>query len=152
LPSKSSAWIKTPLRRLLLNERRHLPALHPRFFADILLTPLEATRIRLVSDRKYATGLLTGFARLSREEGLAGLYAGFIPILLKQIPYAIGQFTVNEWCHELATRSMTDEQKANLRGMKKFGIDLGSGIIAGFAAAVLSHVRVSNPAHLQLRR
>ena len=54
-----------------------------RFFADILLTPLEATRIRLVSQRHYASGLMTGFARLAREEGVAGLYAGFLPILCK---------------------------------------------------------------------
>ena len=54
-----------------------------RFFADILLTPLEATRIRLVSQRGYATGLVTGFTRLAREEGVRGLYAGFLPILCK---------------------------------------------------------------------
>jgi solute carrier family 25 phosphate transporter 3 len=53
------------------------------FFADILLTPLEATRIRLVSERGYASGLTTGFARLAREEGMSGLYAGFLPILCK---------------------------------------------------------------------
>lgn len=56
-----------------------------RFFADILLTPLEATRIRLVSQRNYATGLMTGFARLAREEGASGLYAGFLPILCKYV-------------------------------------------------------------------
>ncbi|KAG9000498.1 hypothetical protein FRB90_011815 [Tulasnella sp. 427] len=53
------------------------------FFADILLTPLEATRIRLVSDRKYASGLVTGFARLAREGGIREMYAGFLPILCK---------------------------------------------------------------------
>lgn len=108
------------------------------FFADILLTPLEATRIRLVSQRGYASGLTTGFARMAREEGVRGLYAGFIPILFKQIPYAIGQFTVNEFCHELALKSMTEETKRNLSGTSQFGISLGSGIIAGFAAAILS--------------
>jgi len=35
---------------------------------------------------------------------------------------------------------MTEEEKANLGGMKKLGIDLGSGITAGAAAAILSHV------------
>jgi len=108
------------------------------FFADILLTPLEATRIRLVSDPKYATGLVTGFTRLATEGGIREMYAGFLPILCKQIPYAIGQFTVNEFCHELAFRNMSDETKRNLSGTKKFGISLGSGIIAGFAAAILS--------------
>ncbi|KAH7922957.1 mitochondrial carrier [Leucogyrophana mollusca] len=109
------------------------------FFADILLTPLEATRIRLVSQRNYATGLVTGFTRLAREGGLRELYAGFLPILCKQIPYAIGQFTVNEFCHELAFRSMSEETRRNLSGTSKFGLQLGSGVIAGFAAAILSH-------------
>ena len=54
-----------------------------RFFADILLTPLEATRIRLVSQHGYANGLASGFMRILREGGVRDLYAGFIPILFK---------------------------------------------------------------------
>jgi solute carrier family 25 phosphate transporter 3 len=113
-------------------------ALGLRFFADILLTPLEATRIRLVSQHGYATGLVSGFMRILREGGIRDLYAGFIPILFKQIPYAIGQFTVNELCHEVAFRSMSRETRAKLSPTGKFSIMLGSGVIAGFAAAVLS--------------
>ncbi|KAF8442922.1 mitochondrial carrier domain-containing protein [Boletus edulis BED1] len=109
------------------------------FFADIFLTPLEATRIRLVSQQNYATGLVSGFTRLAREGGVGELYAGFLPILCKQIPYAIGQFTVNEFCHEVAFRAMSGETRRNLSGATKFSIQLGSGIIAGFAAAILSH-------------
>ncbi|KIY71248.1 mitochondrial carrier [Cylindrobasidium torrendii FP15055 ss-10] len=109
------------------------------FFADILLTPLEATRIRLVSERGCANGLVGGFTRLAREGGVGQLYAGLLPIICKQIPYAIGQFTVNEWCHEVAQRSMTDEQKRTMGTVARLGVNLGSGIIAGFAAAVLSH-------------
>ncbi|TRM64144.1 mitochondrial carrier domain-containing protein [Schizophyllum amplum] len=108
------------------------------FFADILLTPLEATRIRLVSQRGYATGLTTGFARLAREGGVRELYAGFLPILCKQIPYAIGQFTVNEFCHETVNRAMSEDTKRTLSNTSKFGISLSCGIIAGFAAAILS--------------
>jgi solute carrier family 25 phosphate transporter 3 len=58
--------------------------------------------------------------------------------LRRQIPYAIGQFTVNEFCHEIAYRSMTEEQKQNLSPLKKGGISLASGLTAGVAAAVLS--------------
>ena len=58
-----------------------------RFFADILLTPLEATRIRMVSERGYANGLVRGFTRLAREGGLSQLYAGFVPILCKSVAY-----------------------------------------------------------------
>lgn len=48
------------------------------FFADIALCPLEATRIRLVSQPSFASGLLPGFARIAREEGLGGFYAGYV--------------------------------------------------------------------------
>ncbi|EJU03151.1 mitochondrial carrier [Dacryopinax primogenitus] len=109
------------------------------FFADILLTPLEATRIRMVSERGYATGLVSGFTKLAAEGGLGTLYAGFLPILFKQIPYAIGQFTVNEFCHEAVYRRLSEETRNTLSGTSKFAIALGSGITAGFAAAILSH-------------
>ncbi|WOO79712.1 Mitochondrial phosphate carrier protein [Vanrija pseudolonga] len=108
------------------------------FFADILLTPLEATRIRLVSNPKYATGLFSGFTKILRTEGVGSLYAGFIPILFKQIPFAIGQFTVNERATEFIYNQMTPETKANLSGSAKVGVTLTSGVIAGIAAAILS--------------
>ena len=56
------------------------------FFADIALCPLEAARIRLVAQPGYATGALGALARLLHEEGAArGLYAGFGPMLFKQV-------------------------------------------------------------------
>ena len=61
----------------------------------------------------------------------------------RQIPYAIGQFTVNEFCHELAYRRLSEEQRLALGHGAQFGIDLGSGVVAGFAAAILSQVRTS---------
>jgi solute carrier family 25 phosphate transporter 3 len=64
------------------------------FFADIALCPLEATRIRLVSQPTFATGLTSGFARILREEGPAAFYAGFGPILFKQVPYTMAKFAV----------------------------------------------------------
>lgn len=54
------------------------------FFADIALCPLEATRIRLVSEPTYANGLISGFTKMFKQEGLASFYAGFGPILFKQ--------------------------------------------------------------------
>jgi solute carrier family 25 (mitochondrial phosphate transporter), member 3 len=60
------------------------------FFADIALCPLEATRIRLVSQRGFASGLTTGFLRILREDGIfRGFYSGFIPILFKQVSLPI---------------------------------------------------------------
>lgn len=39
---------------------------------------------------------------------------------------------------------MSPETKAKLSNTQNFGITLGSGIVAGFAAAVLSHVGLSD--------
>lgn len=57
------------------------------FFADIALCPLEATRIRLVSDPTYASGLVSGFGKILKNEGFGAFYAGFGPILFKQYVY-----------------------------------------------------------------
>lgn len=109
------------------------------FFADIALCPLEATRIRLVSQRGYASGLTSGFMRLAREEGLRGFYSGFVPLLFKQVPYAVGQFSVHEAANEVMFRAMGAERKARLTHMEQTGVELTSGLVAGVAAAVLSH-------------
>lgn len=54
------------------------------FMADIALCPLEATRIRLVSQPTFANGLMGGFSRIAKEEGIGAFYSGFGPILFKQ--------------------------------------------------------------------
>ena len=54
------------------------------FFADVALCPLEATRIRLVSEPTYANGLVGGFSKMLKNEGVGAFYAGFGPILFKQ--------------------------------------------------------------------
>ena len=54
------------------------------FFADIALCPLEATRIRLVSQPEFASGLVSGFGKIASQEGIGAFYSGFGPILFKQ--------------------------------------------------------------------
>lgn len=54
------------------------------FFADIALCPLEATRIRLVSEPTFASGLASGFGKILKTEGIGAFYSGFGPILFKQ--------------------------------------------------------------------
>lgn len=44
--------------------------------ASTLLTPLEAARIRLVSSRSYANGLVGAVTRMAGEGGLREFYAG----------------------------------------------------------------------------
>jgi len=108
------------------------------FFADVALCPLEATRIRLVSQPTFAPGLFSGFSRLLREEGVArGFYSGFGPILFKQIPYTMAKFVVYELSAE-KMYSIIGKPKDQLSNLTVTGVNLGSGIIAGTCAAIVS--------------
>ncbi|KAK4060732.1 uncharacterized protein Triagg1_10669 [Trichoderma aggressivum f. europaeum] len=105
------------------------------FFADIALCPLEATRIRLVSEPTYANGLVGGFSKMLKNEGVGAFYAGFGPILFKQIPYTMAKFVVFEKVSEGIFKQFPKESLSD--GMQTT-VNLGSGLIAGFAAAIVS--------------
>jgi len=105
------------------------------FFADIALCPLEATRIRLVSQPDFASGLVSGFSQLMSPEGLGAFYSGFGPILFKQVPYTMAKFVVYEKVAEAIYRRV---DKNSASDGTKTAINLGSGLIAGFAAAIVS--------------
>jgi len=108
------------------------------FFADVALCPLEATRIRLVSQPTFATGLVSGFTRLLREEGVVrGFYSGFGPILFKQIPYTMAKFVVYELAAENIYRAI-GKPKDQLSNGTITAVNLGSGVISGTAAAIIS--------------
>jgi len=54
------------------------------FIADLFLCPLEAVRIRCVSQPDFAKGLPEGFVKLMNEQGIVkGFYSGLGPILFK---------------------------------------------------------------------
>ncbi|KAJ9623812.1 uncharacterized protein PV06_10307 [Exophiala oligosperma] len=105
------------------------------FFADIALCPLEATRIRLVSEPTFASGLVSGFSKIAKTEGFGAFYSGFGPILFKQVPYTMAKFVVYEKVAETIYRSVDKNTASD--GTKTI-INLGSGLIAGFAAAIVS--------------
>ncbi|KAI0025300.1 mitochondrial carrier domain-containing protein [Xylariomycetidae sp. FL0641] len=105
------------------------------FFADIALCPLEATRIRLVSEPTYASGLVSGMSKMASQEGLGAFYAGFGPILFKQVPYTMAKFVVYEKVAEAVFRKYPKKDMSD--GMQT-AVNLGSGLIAGFAAALVS--------------
>ena len=65
------------------------------FIADIFLCPLEATRIRLVSNPTYSSSMIGAMTKMAGEEGvISAFYSGFGPILAKQVPYTMAKFAV----------------------------------------------------------
>jgi solute carrier family 25 phosphate transporter 3 len=106
--------------------------------ADIFLCPFEACRIRAVSDPTYASGMVGVGKRMVSEMGVVGaFYSGLGPILLKQIPYTMAKFAVQQQAAEVIYNSMgTSPDKCS--GSTVMGISLTSGVAAGIVAATIS--------------
>lgn len=108
------------------------------FIADLFLCPLEAVRIRSVSDPEFCDGLADGFAKMAKAEGLGGFYAGLLPILAKQVPYTCAKFVVQGSAADNIYLSMGKKPSECSDGTN-LGISLLSGVIAGVASAIISH-------------
>jgi len=108
------------------------------FIADIFLCPLEAVRIRSVSDPTFCSGLVDGFGKMFAQEGVGGFYAGFAPILFKQVPYTMAKFAV-QGASAQSIYDMKGTTPAECSSGTNLGISLTSGVIAGVAAAIISH-------------
>lgn len=106
--------------------------------ADVFLCPLEAVRIRSVSDPEFSDGLADGFAKMLKADGIGGFYAGFLPILAKQVPYTMAKFAVQGEAADAIYASM-GKSPSDLSNGANLGVSLSSGVIAGVAAAVISH-------------
>ena len=106
--------------------------------ADVFLCPLEAVRIRSVSDPDFCDGLADGFGKMLKADGIGGFYAGFIPILAKQVPYTMAKFVVQGETADKIYASM-GKSPSEVSGATGLGISLTSGVIAGVAAAIISH-------------
>lgn len=107
--------------------------------ADVFLCPLEACRIRSVSDPTYGSSLPGVGARLVREEGvLRGFYSGFGPILFKQVPYTMAKFAVQGRVAELMYGNM-GKSPAECGAVLNTGVSLSSGVVAGVVSAIISH-------------
>jgi len=108
------------------------------FIADCFLCPLEAVRIRSVSDPEFCDGLADGFGKMFKAEGIGGFYAGFAPILAKQVPYTMAKFAVQGNVAD-ATYAAMGKSPSQLSSSSNLGVSLFSGTVAGVAAAIISH-------------
>ena len=73
------------------------------------------------------------------ESGFVGaFYSGFVPILFKQIPYTMAKFAVQGKAADSiygALGASPDQPPA----IGNLGVSLASGVVAGVAAAIISH-------------
>merc|ERR1719198_871270 len=109
------------------------------FIADIFLCPLEATRIKLVSNPSYAPNMMAAMPKIIKDEGvLKGFYSGFVPILFKQVPYTMAKFAVQGAAADKISAAANIDVSTASDGVK-LAVSLSSGVVAGVAAAIMSH-------------
>ncbi|KAK5581876.1 hypothetical protein RB653_003456 [Dictyostelium firmibasis] len=108
--------------------------------ADIALCPNEAVRIRLVAEPTFAKSPVEAFGKIFKQEGIIGFYKGLPPILLKVIPYTMAKFAVFEFTAENVYKGLaaSGTPKESLTDGQKLSVSLGSGIVAGIVAAIVS--------------
>jgi len=125
--------------------------------ASAVLCPCEVVKLRMQTDAAFAR---LGFQRAVRSlvaaEGVGALFAGFVPIALRQVPYtavklvsyelfANGLFRLVDSLHAwhatttLATgHAATDAGGGGLREVPRWPVVLSAGLMAGAAAALVS--------------
>jgi solute carrier family 25 phosphate transporter 3 len=109
------------------------------FIADVFLCPYEACRIRLVSNPEYAPGMVSCAQKMVGEMGMIpAFYSGFVPILCKQIPYTMAKFVVQQQAAEGIYGAIGQTPKT-MGSLGNISVSLGSGVIAGVVAAIISH-------------
>uniref|UniRef100_A0A914IBZ4 Phosphate carrier protein, mitochondrial n=1 Tax=Globodera rostochiensis TaxID=31243 RepID=A0A914IBZ4_GLORO len=109
------------------------------FFADMLLAPMEATKVR-IQTAPGAPPTLRGCAPfIYQTEGLMGFYKGLPPLWLRQIPYTMMKFACFERTVELLYKYVVPKPRAECTKPEQLVVTFVAGYIAGVFCAVVSH-------------
>lgn len=109
------------------------------FFADILLAPMEATKVR-VQTSPGAPPTLRGCApMIYKTEGLMGFYKGIAPLWLRQIPYTMMKFACFERTVEMLYKYVVPKPRSECSKPEQLVVTFVAGYIAGIFCAIVSH-------------
>lgn len=106
--------------------------------ASMVLCPMEALRIRLVSEPEFAAGgWIQGGFRILQNEGVQGFVKGINPMILKQVPYTVTKnvsfdFFTNFFYSSFRTAGLA------ISGSMMFAIPLFSAVIASVLSSITS--------------
>ncbi|OMO99005.1 hypothetical protein CCACVL1_03972 [Corchorus capsularis] len=110
-------------------------------FADVALCPFEAIKVRVQTQPNFAKGLVDGFPKLYKTEGLAGFYKGLCPLWGRNLPFSMIMFSTFEHSVDFIYRRVVQQRKEDCSRVQQLGVTC----LAGYAAGAIGTV-VSNPA------
>ncbi|CAF1952744.1 unnamed protein product [Brassica napus] len=139
----------TPLDVLKVNMQvfvSFLNFLNMGIFADMALCPFEAINVRVQTQPMFAKGLLDGFPRVYRNEGLAGFHRGLFPLWCHNLPFSMVMFSTFEQSVEFIYQNIIKKKKQDCSKAQQLGVTCLAGYTAGAVGTV-----ISNPAYVAVR-
>merc|ERR1712055_285596 len=111
------------------------------FFADIMLCPMEAVKVRIQTSPvgTFPTTLRAALPKIMAAEGFGGLYKGITPLWGRQIPYTMMKFACFEKTVEFLYANVVPKPRAECTKGEQLVVTFAAGYIAGVFCAVVSH-------------
>jgi solute carrier family 25 phosphate transporter 3 len=111
------------------------------FFADIMLAPMEAVKVRVQTqkDVKAPSTLRTVAPMMMKAEGINAFYKGLPPLWMRQIPYTMMKFACFERTVEALYKYVVPKPRADCSKAEQLGVTFVAGYIAGVFCAIVSH-------------
>jgi len=109
------------------------------FFADIMLAPMEATKVRVQTGTGVPTTLRGCAPYIYKTEGLTGFYKGLPPLWMRQIPYTMMKFACFEKTVELLYKHVVPKPRSDCSKSEQLVVTFVAGYIAGVFCAIVSH-------------
>lgn len=102
---------------------------------DVALVRMQADSMKPVEQRRNYSNVLTALLRIAREEGVAALYSGLAPNILRGMSMNMGMMACYDEAKELIAKHVTyDPDPAK----PQMNTQLGASLVAGFCAAFFS--------------
>ncbi|KAF8374865.1 hypothetical protein PRIPAC_81294 [Pristionchus pacificus] len=109
------------------------------FFADMLLAPMEATKVRIQTSPGAPPTLRGCAPMIMKNEGLSGFFKGLPPLWMRQIPYTMMKFACFERTVELLYKYAVPKPRSECSKSEQLMVTFVAGYIAGVFCAVVSH-------------
>ena len=99
------------------------------FFADIMLCPMEALKVRIQTMPGYANTLREGLPKMIAAEGFAGFYKGIVPLWGRQIPYTMMKFACFERTVEALYKYVVPKPRSQCSKAEQLVVTFAAGYI-----------------------
>jgi len=109
------------------------------FFADILLAPMEATKVRIQTMPGCPPTLRGCAPMIWKAEGIRGFYKGLPPLWMRQIPYTMMKFACFERTVEALYKYVVPKPRGQCTYAEQLSVTFVAGYIAGVFCAIVSH-------------